>query len=727
MRRFFNNSHFTFLALLCVAWVFLGLLNPFPSLKNRSIDTLFRETSPSGDVVLVKIDDKSIDKLGQWPWPRSVFASFLEHLGSASVVGLDISFREPSRLGALDDDAFETALARDAVPVVLPLHFEEGEIAYPLESFSSHVYSGFSSLPVDADGVVRRIFEAQGEVQSFSYVVASLVGEEEGRKFRAKPDRMYRIYFHGRNTTYPEVSFIDVLENKAPESLFNGHIVLVGVTASGLGTFLNTPFGLMSALEIHANAVDTFNEGIRYTSSLVLDVALIVLMTLLSGLASLYARRIFHIVGIVAGVLVSYWIGVTILFENFIIIDPLYPSLAALGTVFAATAYQFVTVLQREQTLRRSYDTLNSMVASMTDGVVMVDRERRVVAHNPEALRVLGHALPTAPLFSNIVQVLKNHIDVEEAVQTSVKEGRMSSFREVRIADRFFQVIVAPVSSRTVLGGVVILFHDVTSEKEVERVREDFTSMLVHELRSPLDVMRKMANVLISPPDSFGEERRSQYLSHIDSNASHILDLVNDLLDVAKLEAGKFELHKEGADIRAIVADRIAFYTPLAEGISLEHHVDEAVPQKFTIDPGRITQTLNNLISNAIKFTPPGEHVVVHISLCTELRLPEKNDRHTSIHWFLHGAEENSKGSIMVEVFNGGSQIPAEDIPRLFDKFKQFEAAARSVKKGTGLGLTIVRGIVEEHGGVVGAASGAGGTSFFFTLPALGEKKERGD
>ena len=196
-----------------------------------------------------------------------------------------------------------------------------------------------------------------------------------------------------------------------------------------------------------------------------------------------------------------------------------------------------------------------------------------------------------------------------------------------------------------------------------------------------------------------------------------MLDLVSDLLDVAKIEAGKFELHKSTADLHSIIADSVAFYTPLAEHITIEARVDAEVPHALEMDARRIAQVLNNLLSNAIKFTPESGRVLVRAA--SHRGVPDCTTEGADIRWFSHsGVKVDDGKNIVIEVMNTGSEIAAKDLPLLFDKFKQFEAAAKSEKKGTGLGLVIVRGIAGDHGGQVGVASGKEGTSFLFTLPA---------
>jgi len=193
---------------------------------------------------------------------------------------------------------------------------------------------------------------------------------------------------------------------------------------------------------------------------------------------------------------------------------------------------------------------------------------------------------------------------------------------------------------------------------------------------------------------------------------------VNDLLDVSKIEAGKFELRKEPTDIKKLVSDRVDFYEPLSENRGLSWEVAEDVPERITLDPDRINQVMNNILSNAIKFTNETEgKVSVHVAAKQPQELAEVDSK--EVHWFDSGeAEITDTDYIIIDIGDNGAGIPEEDINELFDKFKQFEAAAKTEKAGTGLGLAIVKGITEQHGGVIGVASQEGeGTHFLIALP----------
>jgi signal transduction histidine kinase len=262
-------------------------------------------------------------------------------------------------------------------------------------------------------------------------------------------------------------------------------------------------------------------------------------------------------------------------------------------------------------------------------------------------------------------------------------------------------------------------------EIELERVREDFTSMIVHELRTPLDIIKKFSEIL-KKPGKKTELSYQEYIGMIYQNASGMLDLVNDILDIAKLQSGKFEINLGSGDISEIIEDRIKFFEVLARdrNIKLGSLFGPNIPKVIFLDVERIKQVLNNFISNAIKFTKENGEIFIaafvhdaHNQIESELKklkieLPAPLPK-----------EIFSKfpNSLVVVVKDTGVGIPPDRIGELFNKFKQLNNKELvSSVKGTGLGLVIAKGIIEEHKGHAGVVSEVGvGSAFYFVLPLL--------
>lgn len=365
---------------------------------------------------------------------------------------------------------------------------------------------------------------------------------------------------------------------------------------------------------------------------------------------------------------------------------------------------------------------LNAMVASMADGVLMVDNQNRILVLNPQAKAMLALAGEAAPSIFEVLEALAHRMDLRTKIEESVKKDSLIVEDNVELNNRYLQILISPVKdNKNQPLGSVVLFHDITHEKEIEKMREDFTSMMVHELRSPLTGIRSIASLLKSEKVKNEGPKYQQFVDLISSNSNSMLDLVNDLLDIAKLEAGKFEVFKRPGDLRHVIKQRIQSFQGLAaeNKIALAEQVLPEVPGELVFDENKIAQVLNNLISNALKFTEAGGQVTVSAFVCDRFADLSGMASAKGISW--QGPRSGvvcPVGAIVVGVSDTGTGIPASEIPRLFNKFQQLSTARTSQKKGTGLGLVIVKGILAAHGGTVGVFSEEGkGTTFYFTLP----------
>ena len=385
-------------------------------------------------------------------------------------------------------------------------------------------------------------------------------------------------------------------------------------------------------------------------------------------------------------------------------------------------------VTRLEEVIRTEQKKLAAMVSSLTEGVIMTDTDYRIVVANPAARRVIGKEEAADLSIFDFIDNLSGAFDIHGKLEECVKLDKILITDEVLIHDKFFQIIVAPVKHsdknfQTVLGGVV-LFHDITHDKEIEKLREDFVNMIVHELRSPLDGIKKITELLNSKKTSSNTEEFNEYMALIAQNSSHMLNMVNDLLDAAKLEAGKFLLHVEPADITTIIKNRIDFYRTLGSDahITLDSILEPNLSTAIPFDAARITQVLNNLLSNAIKFTPENGHVTIGVFHHKKNASAAEEAQKIGIQWHLeknNPAVVNAQPGLFVAVIDTGIGIAPENAAKLFNKFIQFkETALQGGSRGTGLGLVIAKGIVEAHGGTVGVASRQNaGSTFFFTIP----------
>lgn len=387
-------------------------------------------------------------------------------------------------------------------------------------------------------------------------------------------------------------------------------------------------------------------------------------------------------------------------------------------------------VTRLEEVVKTEQGKIAAMLESMIEGVVMTDRDYRIVAANPAAKAIVGGDLNENLTIFDFIDRFKEAFDFKEKLEEAIRLDKMLTLENVILGSKYYQILVSPVKSNLgeakgqILGGVII-FHDITHEKEAERMRNDFTSMMVHELRSPLGNIKKIGELMKSSKILEDKEVTSEYVSMLYESSSSMLNLVNDLLDVAKLETGKFEVSKQPTNLKDLILERIKFYSPIARdaGIELKFFCDEKVLPEISLDSNRIQQVINNLLSNAFKYTPKGGLVSVECFLHKKDGILDQEALAVNFPWIKGGEGEISTSlpdSVVIAVTDTGDGVTDENIKRLWNKFAQFVATARKGEdhNGTGLGLVIVKGIVEAHGGEVGLGSKVGtGSTFYFTLP----------
>ena len=229
---------------------------------------------------------------------------------------------------------------------------------------------------------------------------------------------------------------------------------------------------------------------------------------------------------------------------------------------------------------------------------------------------------------------------------------------------------------------------------EMDKIKSDFFSLMAHELRMPLASIKEGTNLLLKGIGEEFKEKRNEVLTIIAEESNHLIDLVNSLLDLSKMEAGMITLNFKTSDIKPLISKAASGMEPLAmaKNVGIQVKIPQDLPC-VRMDEERILQTLRNLIGNAVKFTPAGGHITI-------------------------SAQPVEKG-IRVSVADTGPGIPKDDLDVIFDKFQQVTMLSYNKIKGTGMGLAIVKHIISAHGGKVWVESETGhGSTFIFSLPA---------
>jgi signal transduction histidine kinase len=243
--------------------------------------------------------------------------------------------------------------------------------------------------------------------------------------------------------------------------------------------------------------------------------------------------------------------------------------------------------------------------------------------------------------------------------------------------------------------------------EEAGRHKSAFLARMSHELRTPLNAIIGFAEVLLDGGLAPSEAERREFLGHILASGRHLLGLINEALDLSRIEAGRMDLRRSRVDLGALIEEVAAAAKVLAgkKPIRISHAAAAGLPPAWA-DPARVRQVLLNLVGNAVKFTPAGGEIAIRARRSAGAAGGQGS----------RGAEE-SGGWVEISVADSGIGIAPEEQGRIFEEFRQVPGA-ESAGQGTGLGLAVARRLVELHGGAIGVESAPGqGSTFTFTLP----------
>ena len=373
-------------------------------------------------------------------------------------------------------------------------------------------------------------------------------------------------------------------------------------------------------------------------------------------------------------------------------------------------------VRQRTQALEQLTHRHSSILDGAGEGIVGLDERGRLTFVNPAAAALLGRSADEliGRSFHDVTQPRNGDGEPIPAaldpVALALLDGQIRSvadgtYQRADGTDFSVELTVAPIrSTGDVTGdvtgavtdgvtGAVLMFRDVTERREVDRMKDEFVSVVSHELRTPLTSLRGALGLLEGGLLQDAAPRAQRMVQIAVESTDRLIRLINDILDVERLAAGKLALHRQAWSAADLVARAVGEMTGLASQAQVRLEVGET---RGTVDADadRIVQTLTNLLSNAVKFSPAQGTVRVS------------------------AVEQGNE--VLVTVSDEGDGIPPEHLEAVFGRFAQVDASDTREKEGSGLGLAICRGIVEQHGGRIWAESEPGaGATFCFTLPVV--------
>nr|WP_276565020.1 ATP-binding protein [Brevibacillus halotolerans] len=352
-----------------------------------------------------------------------------------------------------------------------------------------------------------------------------------------------------------------------------------------------------------------------------------------------------------------------------------------------AAAFNVMTLKLRNvvNALSHEKEQMATVLRSMIDGVIMLDQKGRVVLTNPQAedftrdwaYENQGRPLPIQELYQKML------LSEQEVMEDFEAQGR------------FWSVVMVPLYDHNQVRGAVAVLRDMTKERKLDKLRQDFVANISHELRTPLSMLQGYSEAIVDGIASTPEEHK-ELAKIIYDESVRMTKLVNELLSLARMEAGHVELHEEVTELLPYFERVLRKFANRAAERNIEIQLDRQTDyDAISIDPDKMEQVLTNLIDNAIRHIPDGGLITVRI----------KNE---------------DAGKITIEVIDTGSGIPQEDLPFVFERFYKADKARTRGRAGTGLGLAIAKNIVAAHNGKISVQSKMKeGTTFTITIPVI--------
>jgi two-component system phosphate regulon sensor histidine kinase PhoR len=336
---------------------------------------------------------------------------------------------------------------------------------------------------------------------------------------------------------------------------------------------------------------------------------------------------------------------------------------------------------------------VEAILHNMADGVLLVDARKKIMLANPAAEGMFG--IDAAEVVGKDHLEVTHHFQLDEALDQVLRTGQpeVLEIRRARPGEQILEARLAPAGDGAgEPRGVLLVIRDATRSRKLEQMRTEFVANVTHELRTPLTSIRGFAETLLEGALEDPETAR-HFVTIIKRESDQLGNLIEDLLDLSRIESGKWKMHKEPVQLHALATDTVGRLASKAKDLGVDLRI--AIPDDLPPvpgDPARLAQVLLNLVDNALKYTHAGGSVTVSTA--------------------------DAGPFVSVRVADTGTGIPKADLPRIFERFYRVDKARSRATGGTGLGLSIVKHIVDAHGGTINVVSDVGqGAVFTFTLP----------
>ncbi len=710
----------------CLTLLFasLGVLEP---IERGLMSLRFNiDTRPaSGDLVVVQIDARTINELGVWPFDRADHAKVIDvlHEGGASVIAFDVELARGQ--DEADNAELVAALKRAGGQVILPSFIQLASAGQrtgdtlrtePDPIFREHSWLANVNVYPSSDGRIWTMTYGGFVNEGFQYSLAATLA---GRALR--DEQAFYVDYGIDISTIPRLSYIDLLTGDyEPEQIEDKRIV-VGGTAVELGDQLNLPvIGVVSGPVLQALAFETIHQKREiWRTSIVLSLALAALTLLLLSLTQRLSSLGFYLLGIAAFCVATQLVAFGVQHVAAISVDT--------GAILLVAGLMGISVTTTELDARRAQVArervekenhgrmLDRVVEDSFDGVIVYNQDRRVKNCNVAARKILALDQNDRIEGLPLSDILPNSSDW----WAPWEDNQMNNLQEVEFTTPSGEVhTIEYVVTRSVLEETdseasrpifTATFRDITERRRAEldrdaalqeaiaanRSKTQFLANMSHELRTPLNAIIGFSEIMKT--QAFGPLGSDQYIDYagdIEGSGRHLLSIVNDILDVARIETGDFSLNEEELDVPDLLESvkRLTEGWPAAKDRNIMIEASDDLPDLWA-DPRLTKQMILNLLSNAVKFSQSGAAIRLKASF-------------------------TENGSIRIDVADEGIGIPEESIHKLTEAFYQVDARLEREFEGSGLGLTLVQKHMSLHDGTLSFESQEGvGTTATLTFP----------
>ncbi|WP_319586461.1 CHASE2 domain-containing protein [uncultured Desulfobulbus sp.] len=733
-----------FVGLLLIGLLHLGGL--LAGFGNDGLDLLFRlrgPRPPDQRLVLIGVDEPSLQQLGAWPFPRRLHAELLGHLRQARAVGFDVLFPEPT-----DDDALFSRALESGPPVILAItHERDGRLLRPAGSIAGYKGTGHIETILAGDGIVRRVDLNADPAQS-AFSLSLLRAAAISLPDLAAPSRLF-INYYGPEETFLFLSYAEVLAGRYPPDFFRDRLVLIGAQAVGLGDSHITSFTREQAtpgVEIQATIINNLLDHSFIHPLPLLPWLLIGLTCLVAGTAwPTCGERVNLLIN--TTLLLAVFAGAWLLFQQNLFYD--FPQVllffffaylihlvqqllraanrilvearrldqeldAGLHLVAGAIPEQYLRAATNanpltSSALQRHLDRLqaaanalslqhhfleNLLKEELPPLILWEDTSGRAVFANSAFARFWQEFAPM-DLGLPTCQHFLDAITGSAATTTPDDDNHVAAGEPVNIellgtnGRRFYQAELHPLLvPDTGFRGVLAVLQDITGIKELEQVKDEVLAIVSHQLKLPLTTILGYGEILT---DALSGEHQL-YAQEIYGQSRRLNRMIEDFLDIARLESGRKQIRRFPFPLGRMIEDAITTVQPAAQKKSIDiiaHQPSRTTP--LLGDESLLLQAMINLLDNAVKFSPERTTVTVEM--------------------------EEQPQQFVLRVIDQGPGIAREERQRIFDKFQRGNHPAKA--DGFGLGLHLVKQIVDRHHGSIAVLDGDEGAVFQIILPKL--------